>query len=225
MPNYMHVYHTTCTVLPRRTEVESIVMASSLSRQATLTGTKQGKQKRKSYTREFKLSVVQYLRQNNHNVSQTARHFSIDRKMVQRWVKDEEKIKASSKGSKKSKHERRADYPEMEEELHREYRQLRTRGLKVKGWWFRKRGNRFLRTCTQTRPLRSRTVGLLLSNKDLESAIEGQPTHAKRSQAIKKVPFSPFIWQFGMQHMLHKTLQVLWESTVWTGLLMQPKTS
>ena len=38
--------------------------------------------------------------------------------MVQHWVKDKEKIKASSKGSKKSKHEQRADYPEMEEALH-----------------------------------------------------------------------------------------------------------
>ena len=34
------------------------------------------------------------------------------------------------------KFERRAQHPEMEERLHGKYKDLRKKGLKVKGWWF-----------------------------------------------------------------------------------------
>ena len=108
-------------------------------RQCSLTGLDMPK-RRKSYSREYKLAVVEFWRAHEKNVSRTAQHFYIDRKMVQRWVKDEEKIKASRKGAKKVKHDRRAEYPDMEEQLHSEYRELRRRGLKVKGWWFQQRG-------------------------------------------------------------------------------------
>ena len=60
--------------------------------------------------------------------------------MVQRWVKDEDKIKASCKGAKKAKYDRRGEYTDMEHQLHCEHRELRRQGLKVKGWWFRQRG-------------------------------------------------------------------------------------
>ena len=54
-----------------------------------------------------------------------------------RWIKDEKKIRDSKKGSKHTKHDRRAKYPDVEERLYREHRDLRRKGLKVKGWWFR----------------------------------------------------------------------------------------
>ena len=34
---------------------------------------------------------------------------------------------------------RSAQFPLMEEQLHAEFQQLRRRGIKIKGWWFKKR--------------------------------------------------------------------------------------
>lgn len=41
--------------------------------------------KLKQYSVEWKVNVVEWHRQNGHNVSQTAREFSIDRKRVREW--------------------------------------------------------------------------------------------------------------------------------------------
>ena len=38
---------------------------------------------------------------------------------------------------KREKFKRRAQYPEMEAKLYIEYKELRKKGLKMKGWWFR----------------------------------------------------------------------------------------
>ena len=46
----------------------------------------------KSYTAEFKIPVVDWLRKNNRNVSKTAREFEIDRKRVQEWDKNYDKL-------------------------------------------------------------------------------------------------------------------------------------
>ena len=51
--------------------------------------------------------------------------------MVQYWVKDEEKkIKASRKGAKKVKHDRRAEHPDIKEQLHSELSQAPSSGIK-----------------------------------------------------------------------------------------------
>ena len=42
------------------------------------------------------------------------------------------------------KQERKGQYPEMETQLYDEYKQLRKKGLKVKGWWFCVRGRQIL---------------------------------------------------------------------------------
>ena len=84
------------------------------------------KAKRKSYTREFKLKVVTFYRENN--IYQTSKFFSLNMKTVLRWAQDEQKIEKAKKGSKHVQHNRRAMYPEVEAELYREYRQLRKRG-------------------------------------------------------------------------------------------------
>ena len=44
-----------------------------------------------------------------------------------------------------SKFDRRALHPEMEAKLYMEYKELRRKGLKVKGWWFRLRAKQILR--------------------------------------------------------------------------------
>ena len=44
-----------------------------------------------SYTVEFKV-LVKWLRENNRNVSKTAREFSVDRKRVQEWDKYYDKL-------------------------------------------------------------------------------------------------------------------------------------
>ena len=96
--------------------------------------------RRKSYSREDELGVLQYWHSHDKNVCGTSRHLSILRKTVQRWIKDEEKIKESKKGARRVKFKRRANYPDVEDQLHEEYRKLRSQGLKVKGWWFKERG-------------------------------------------------------------------------------------
>ena len=103
------------------------------------------KKTRKSYSREEKLKVVKYYHDNGKNLYQTCKRFSMNSKSVMRWVKDEEKIRgSSSKGSKRVKFDRRAQYPEMEAKLYMEYKELRKKGLKVKGWWFRLRAQQIL---------------------------------------------------------------------------------
>lgn len=54
-----------------------------------------------------------------------------------RWIKDKKKIQDSKKGSKHADHDRRAKSPDVKERLYREYRDLRRKGLSVRGWWFR----------------------------------------------------------------------------------------
>ena len=54
---------------------------------------KRNKLKRKSYAREFKLTVVMWFHENGKNVHQTSQHFNLDRKQVRNWVKAEEKIR------------------------------------------------------------------------------------------------------------------------------------
>jgi len=55
-------------------------------------------------------------------------------------AEEEFKNKASASGhahtSPSADHDRRAKYPDVEERLYREYRDLRRKGLRVKGWWF-----------------------------------------------------------------------------------------
>ena len=52
-------------------------------------------QTRKSYTREYKLEIVRFYRENN--LYQTAKRFSLNTKTIRHWVADEEKIKKASK--------------------------------------------------------------------------------------------------------------------------------
>ena len=111
--------------------------------QGTLAGQPVNKpQTRKSYTREYKLEVVRFYHE--HNLYQTSKRFSLNTKTIGRWVADKEKIKKSKKASKRVKYTRRCQFPEVEEELYREYKKLRKQGFKVKGFWFKGRAKQIL---------------------------------------------------------------------------------
>ena len=99
--------------------------------EAVLTGNAQVR-KRKSYAREEKLRIVNSYYENGKNLYQTCKTFSMNSKTVLRWIKDEEKIRKSKKGSKRVKFVRSAQYPVLEERLHGEYKELQKKGLKVK---------------------------------------------------------------------------------------------
>ena len=67
--------------------------------QTTIDGTQggAGKQKRQSYKRERKLEVTAFY--HSSNLYKTSREFSLNTKTILRWVKDEQKIRGSKKGS------------------------------------------------------------------------------------------------------------------------------
>ena len=62
----------------------------------------------KSYTREEKLKIVNYYYDNRKNLYQMCKKFLQNMKTVQRWLRAEEKIWDSKKGSMRVKFERRA---------------------------------------------------------------------------------------------------------------------
>ncbi len=88
------------------------------------------KKKRKSYTRENKLKVV-YV-EGERNLYRTCKKYSLNTKMVVRWINDEEKIRDSHKGSKRVKFQQTAQFPDMEKQLYAEYKDFRKKGLKVR---------------------------------------------------------------------------------------------
>ena len=52
----------------------------------------------------------------------------------------------SKKGRKRVQFRRSMEHPDVEEILYKEYKELRRRGLKVKGWWFKTRGEQLLQS-------------------------------------------------------------------------------
>ena len=52
------------------------------------------------------------------NMYKTCKRFSLNPKMAMRWVKDEEKIRATKKGSKRVNFPRTPDHPQMETQLY-----------------------------------------------------------------------------------------------------------
>ena len=67
----------------------------------------------------------------NRTCTKHAKKFSLNSKTVLRWIRDEEKIRESKKGRKRVTFHRRSQFPELEEKLHEEYKDLRRKGLKV----------------------------------------------------------------------------------------------
>lgn len=87
--------------------------------------------KRKSYSREMKLAAINYYSECKNKYS-TAKKFCVKPSTLRGWLKHADKIRASHRGTRKVGCGRKAFWPDMEEELHRQYRELRDKGLKVK---------------------------------------------------------------------------------------------
>ena len=103
-------------------------------------------QKRQSYTREFKLSVVSWYFKNGKNVSKTSLEFKVDRKQVRTWVAKEPSIRATKI---KTRCERgiAAKFSDMEKHLHTEFLKLKKEGRSIKKWWFVTTGREVLKNC------------------------------------------------------------------------------
>ena len=108
-----------------------IVMAAAGELEQSLLTESAPISKRKSYSREEKLKTVRHYHGNGKNLYQTCKAFNLNSRTVRRWINGEEKIVESKKGSKRIKFSRNAQYPEIEERLHSEYKDLRKKGLKV----------------------------------------------------------------------------------------------
>ena len=92
-------------------------------------------QKRQSYTREFKLSVVSWYFKNGKIVSKTSLEVKVDRKQVRTWVAKEPSITAT-KIKKRYERGMAAKFPNMEKHLHTEFLKLKKEGRSIKKWWF-----------------------------------------------------------------------------------------
>ena len=109
------------------------------------------KKTRKSYTREQKLDGIRWYSLNGENLYRRYKHFSLNTKTVLRWIKDHTAIYCSKKGRKRVQFKRYAEHPDIEEILYREYKGLHQCGLKVKGWWFKTRGEQLLQSMSSQR--------------------------------------------------------------------------
>ena len=103
-------------------------------------------QKRQSYIRKFKLSVVSWYFKNGQNVSKTSLEFKVDRKQVRTWVAKEPSIRAT-KIKKRCERGMAAKFPDMEKHLHTEFLKLKKEGRSIKKWWFVTTGREFLKNC------------------------------------------------------------------------------
>jgi transposase-like protein len=92
--------------------------------------------KRQSYSREYKISVLNWHRENGLVKNKTARHFNISHQNVIRWVRAEVEIRKGKKGTKRQGSGRTAMYPLLEQRLHKEFLDLRKKGVKIRSIWF-----------------------------------------------------------------------------------------
>ncbi len=106
-------------------------MPASLSKPATAPVTFS----RKSYTREEKIGILNFYHDGNTQY-RTCKEFNLNTRTLERWIKNEQKIRGSKRGTRKMGSGRQAFYPDMEAELYKQFSELRVKGLKVKGWWF-----------------------------------------------------------------------------------------
>jgi transposase-like protein len=93
-------------------------------------------ERRQSYSREYKISVINWHKNNGAIKNKTAKHFGISHQNVLRWLRAEVDILSGKKGSKRQGSGRTAMYPLLEQELYKEFLQLREKGTKVRNIWF-----------------------------------------------------------------------------------------
>ncbi|RPB28985.1 hypothetical protein L211DRAFT_881522 [Terfezia boudieri ATCC MYA-4762] len=101
-------------------------------------------QRRKQYTREFKLATITYWRKYSISPPEglglskyaVAKRLKISERMLGQWIKNEAVILAMKTKQKKATTGRIAQFPEMENHSHEKFLKLRETGVKI-GWsWF-----------------------------------------------------------------------------------------
>ena len=93
---------------------------------------------RASYTREYKLNLIDYYHKNNKNTTGTARKFKVDKKTVRLWIKQEEVIR-NMKRKKRCNRFGKVAFPDVEKLLYAEFKERRKKRLLVKGYFLRER--------------------------------------------------------------------------------------
>ena len=91
----------------------------------------------RAYAREFKLSVVNWFRENGSNFSQTSRGFNIDCKRIREWVKNKESIKKLRNHARKNKSKQPGRFALAETKLLEKIRNMRKSGKAVKALWMK----------------------------------------------------------------------------------------
>ena len=102
------------------------------------------KKQRRSFSREYKLGVVDWYLENERNIAVTARRYGLARKQVRTWVNSEEKIQKQKPKSKASGRGCTSKYPIMEGILYDEYKQGRENGRIIKRRWFDARAKQLI---------------------------------------------------------------------------------
>ena len=102
-------------------------------------------EKRRAYSRERKLQILKFYYENGCNKYKTCQNFGICKGSLIQWIRHESEIQEGKKGSKRiAGGGRRAFWPDVEEKLVEEFRELRQKGLKVKQYWFRTRAHQLM---------------------------------------------------------------------------------
>ena len=105
---------------------------------------KQQFQRRKQWFREQKLEFIDLYKKYK-SKAKAVREFKVRYKVELKsstynpWIAQELKLRNDPKKSRGPGAGRQASYPEMEKQLHYEFKELRSKGVKVKEWWFRSR--------------------------------------------------------------------------------------
>ena len=88
--------------------------------------------KQRSFTKEFKLSVVNYFYKHGENNLKTSNKFNVDQKQVREWVQKETRISQQKRGNRSVGRGRNAFYAEMEKQLYGEFESARSVGKSIK---------------------------------------------------------------------------------------------
>ena len=103
------------------------------------------------FTREQKLRILKWHRDDNTSKGATSR-ISTARKFhlphhnhISHWLAQEPQLEQQPCGTRAIVRGRKADWPQLEERLHAEFKEKRDNGLKVEGWWFTTRAKQLFR--------------------------------------------------------------------------------
>ena len=97
------------------------------------------------FSREKQLQVLKFYYESGSNKYKTCQRFGIHKGSLIQWIRKEEKIQKGKKGSKRiTGGSRKPFWPDVEEKLVAEFKELRQKGLKVKQYWFRTQSHQLM---------------------------------------------------------------------------------